>query len=70
MREDQAFPDFIDLPKRHSGSYITNIENVSNLLLDNGKKLPEWKYFLETHYDSDKRIFTGWVDWTEEPTFE
>ena len=43
---------------------------MSNLLLDNGKKLPEWKYFLETHYDSDKRVFTGWVDWTKEPTFE
>ena len=28
---------------------------------------PEKKYFLETQYDSEKRIFTGWIDWTAEP---
>jgi len=28
------------------------------------------KNFLETYYDSEKRVFTGWIDWTKEPTIQ
>ena len=58
----------MNLPKRESGSYISY--SISDWTADDGQMYPEKKYFLETHYDSEKRIFTGWIDWTVEPKLE
>ena len=50
--------------KRTSESYISYESAPDDWKTDDNQKFPKKKYFLETHYDSEKRIFTGWVDWT------
>jgi len=62
-------PEFNSLPKRQSASYISYSSALDNWRTDDEQRFPEKKYFLETHYDSEKRIFTGWIDWTVEPKY-
>jgi len=58
----------MNFSKRRSGSHISYEHDEWDFRLDDRNKFPEWKFFLETHYDFEHRIFTGWVDWTMEHT--